>query len=105
MRHLKTIAPEAVVHRVYHGLNADFSRLMGEERAAAAPGPNGGNGGRRDVVRLLGVGRLVEKKGFEVVVDAWGEVHRRAVDFEALIVGPADAAGPGLRRRIAELGL
>ena len=40
-RHLKAIAPEAVVHRVYHGLNADFSRLMGEERAAAAPGPNG----------------------------------------------------------------
>ena len=45
VRHLKTIAPEAVVHRVYHGLNADFSRLMGEERAAAAPGPNGSTNG------------------------------------------------------------
>ncbi len=58
-RHLKAIAPEAVVHRVYHGLNADFSRLMREERAAAAPGPNG-------KLRLLGVGRLVAKKGFDV---------------------------------------
>jgi glycosyltransferase involved in cell wall biosynthesis len=105
VRHLKTIAPEAVVHRVYHGLNADFSRLMGEERAAAAPGPSAGNGERRDVVRLLGVGRLVEKKGFDVVVDACGELHRRGVDFEAVIVGPDDDAGPGLRRRIAELGL
>jgi glycosyltransferase involved in cell wall biosynthesis len=91
-RHLKAIAPEAVVHRVYHGLNADFSRLMGEESAATAPGPNG-------KVRLLGVGRLVEKKGFDVVVDACGE------PFEAVIVGPDDDAGPGLRERISELGL
>jgi glycosyltransferase involved in cell wall biosynthesis len=105
MRHLETIAPEAVVHRVYHGLNADFSRLMGEERAAAAPGPNGTNGARRDVVRLLGVGRLVEKKGFDVVVDACGELDRRGVPFEAVIVGPDDDAGPKLRARIAELGL
>ncbi len=105
VRHLKTIASEAVVHRVYHGLNADFSRLMGEERAAAAPGPNGTNGARRDVVRLLGVGRLVEKKGFDVVVDACGELDRRGIPFEAVIVGPDDDAGPKLRARIAELGL
>ena len=64
VRHLKTIAPEAVVHRVYHGLNADFARLMGEERGAQAPGANGSNGHRRGAVRLLGVGRLVPKKGF-----------------------------------------
>jgi glycosyltransferase involved in cell wall biosynthesis len=105
VRHLKTIAPKAVVHRVYHGLNADFSRLMGEERAAAAPGPNGTNGARRDVVRLLGVGRLVEKKGFDIVVDACGELDRRGIPFEAVIVGPDDDAGPNLRARIAELGL
>ncbi len=79
-RHLKAIAPEAVVHRVYHGLNADFSRLMGEERAAAAPGPNG-------KLRLLGVGRLVAKKGFDVLVEACGELDRRGVPFEAVIVG------------------
>jgi len=97
-RHLKAIAPEAVVHRVYHGLNADFSRLMGEERPAAAPGPNG-------KLRLLGVGRLVAKKGFDVVVDACGELDRRGVPFEAVIVGPDDDAGPKLRARIAELGL
>jgi glycosyltransferase involved in cell wall biosynthesis len=105
VRHLKTIAPEAVVHRVYHGLNADFARLMGEERGTRAPGPNGSNGHRRGAVRLLGVGRLVSKKGFDVVVDACGELDRRGVPFEAVIVGPDDEAGPGLRRRIAELGL
>jgi glycosyltransferase involved in cell wall biosynthesis len=39
------------------------------------------------------------------VVDACGELDRRGVPFEAVIVGPEDEAGPGLRRRIAELGL
>ena len=96
-RHLKSIAPEAVVRRVYHGLNADFSRLIAEE-GAGAPAPNGG-------LRLLGVGRLVAKKGFDVMVEACGVLARRGVPFEALIVGPDDDAGPGLRRRIGELGL
>ena len=95
--HLEAIAPEAVVHRVYHGLNADFSRLLGED-TAQAPGPNG-------TLRLLGVGRLVAKKGFDTVVDACGLLHERGVPFEAVIVGPDDDAGPALRARIAELGL
>jgi glycosyltransferase involved in cell wall biosynthesis len=97
VRHLESIAPEATVHRVYHGLNADFSRLMGEE-AMPAPGPNG-------TLRLLGVGRLVAKKGFDTVVDACGLLDRRGVPFEAVIVGPDDDAGPALRARISELGL
>jgi len=97
VRHLEAIAPEATVHRVYHGLNADFSRLMGEE-ATPAPGPNG-------TLRLLGVGRLVAKKGFDTVVDACGLLDRRGVPFEAVIVGPDDDAGPALRARISELGL
>src|SRR3954463_10978875 len=105
MRHLKAIAPEAVVHRVYHGLEADLAPLMGEETGAQAPDPSGSNGHRRGAVRLLGVGRLVEKKGFDVVVDACGELDRRGVPFEAVIVGPDDDAGPKLRARIAALGL
>ncbi|MEY2533019.1 MAG: hypothetical protein QOF29_929 [bacterium] len=96
VEHLKAIAPEADVHRVYHGLNADFSRLIDGDRDAA-PAPNG--------LRVLGVGRLVAKKGFDVVVDACGVLHRRGVPFEAVIVGPDDDAGPALRARIAELGL
>jgi glycosyltransferase involved in cell wall biosynthesis len=97
VRHLEAIAPDATVHRVYHGLNADFSRLMGED-ATPAPGPNG-------TLRLLGVGRLVAKKGFDTVVDACGLLHERGVPFEAVIVGPDDDAGPALRARISELGL
>jgi glycosyltransferase involved in cell wall biosynthesis len=98
VRHLKAIAPAAAVHRVYHGLNAEFSRLIDGDGAADRPAANG-------TLRLLGVGRLVRKKGFDVVVDACGLLARRGVPFEAVIVGPDDDAGPALRERIAELGL
>ena len=44
VEHLRRIAPEADVHLVYHGLNADFARLLdapapaaGRERHAAGP--------------------------------------------------------------------
>src|SRR5262245_25328271 len=81
VEHLERIAPEAQVHLVYHGLNADFARLVGEARPDAEP-----NG----TLRVLGVGRLVAKKGFDVLVDACAELRRRDVPFEALIVGQDD---------------
>ena len=36
VRHLRTIAPEAVVHRVYHGLNADFACVQVTTNSAAS---------------------------------------------------------------------
>src|SRR3954469_20082982 len=53
--HLRRIAPEADVHLVYHGLSADFTRLL--ERDGNGRETNGH-------LRVLGVGRLVRKKGF-----------------------------------------
>ena len=94
--HLQRIAPEADVHRVYHGLNADFSRLLDEGAPARAPN------GR---MRILGVGRLVEKKGFDVFVDACAELARRDLPFEAAIIGEDGAHGDEVRRRIAARGL
>lgn len=94
--HLMAVAPTADIVRVYHGLNADFTRLLD----GFAP-----NGRSTGPLRLLGVGRLVPKKGFDTLVEACGELARRGVPFETRIVGPDDAAGPALRRRIAELGL
>jgi glycosyltransferase involved in cell wall biosynthesis len=96
VEHLRRIAPEARIHRIYHGLNADFDRLL---RAPA--GPPGGNG----ALRILGVGRLVEKKGFDALVEACGVLRARGVPFEALIVGQDDKHGDEVRRRIAALGL
>src|SRR5918998_4919689 len=48
VEHLRRIAPEADIRLVYHGLNADFARLL--EASAPAPPANGR-------LRVLGVGR------------------------------------------------
>ena len=53
---------------------------------------------------MLGVGRLVAKKGFDVLVDACAVLRERGVPFEALIVGQEDSEGDALRRRIARAG-
>lgn len=95
--HLLGIAPGADVRRVYHGLNADFTRLL------AAQSPNGDRPSNE--LRLLGVGRLVHKKGFDTLVAACGVLAERGVPFRTTIVGPDDEAGPGLRAQVAELGL
>ncbi|HEY3020923.1 MAG TPA: glycosyltransferase family 4 protein [Solirubrobacteraceae bacterium] len=95
-RHLQSLAPGARVHLVYHGLNDDVSREI-----ATAPPPAERNGR----LRVLGVGRLVRKKGFDVLVDACAELRRREVPFEAAIVGPAGDHADELRRRIGALGL
>jgi glycosyltransferase involved in cell wall biosynthesis len=92
-RHLKSIAPDGAVHLVYHGLGADFTRLV--EREAAGDVPANGR------LRVLGVGRLVAKKGFDVLVEACAVLARRQVPFEALIVGQDDKHGEEVRRRIA----
>ena len=94
--HLERIAPAADVRLVYHGLNADFARLL--DGAGPAPGANG-------KLRVLGVGRLVAKKGFDVLVDACAVLERRGVPFEALIVGQDDKHGDAVRRAIARHGL
>src|SRR5215217_2935576 len=78
--HLVRIAPEARVHLVYHGLNADFARLL------AQGGPPSANGARAPL-RVLAVGRFVAKKGFDVLIDACAVLRDRGVPVEAVIVG------------------
>jgi glycosyltransferase involved in cell wall biosynthesis len=94
--HLRRIAPEASVHVVYHGLNEDLQELVAEADGGA--GPNG-------TLRLLGVGRLVEKKGFDTLVEACAALRRDGVRFEATIAGPDGPHGPAVRELIAARGL
>jgi glycosyltransferase involved in cell wall biosynthesis len=96
VQHLRSIAPEARVHLVYHGLNDDLRRLVES---------NGDRPVRNGTLRLLGVGRLVEKKGFDTFVEACAALRDRSVRFEAAIAGPDGPHGPVVRRRIAKLGL
>ena len=93
---LLQIEPKATVHLIYHGLNAEFTALL--KRSAAAPQT-------RRQLRALGVGRLVEKKGFDVLVEACGLLQQRNIDFQALIVGEPDDQESALRDRIQALGL
>jgi glycosyltransferase involved in cell wall biosynthesis len=95
-RQLEQIAPEATIQRVYHGLGADASGLLDARPAATA---------RNGRLRLLGVGRLVRKKGFDVLVEACGVLARQGVAFEAVIAGPDGEHGDEIRERIAALGL
>jgi glycosyltransferase involved in cell wall biosynthesis len=68
VRHLRGVAPGANLHKVVMGVNAAAFRRT-------APLPGG-----RDV---LAVGRLVEKKGFDVLIDAVAQLP----DVRARIVG------------------
>ncbi len=90
------LAPKAKVHRVYHGLNADLTRLLDAEPPARPDAAT---------LRILGVGRLVAKKGFDVLVEACALLRRRGVDLEATIVGEPGEHEETIRRLVAELGL
>ena len=54
--------------------------------------------------RILSVGRLVEKKGFDVLVDALAKLRERGVAFEAQIVGDGEDR-PRIAARVLQLGL
>ena len=87
--HLRPLEPAADVHRVYNGV--ELSRYPYSSPRERPP-------------RILGVGRLVEKKGFELLVEACAALARRSTDFDCAIVG----AGPleeELRERIRRLGV
>ncbi len=81
-------AADSVV-RIYNGLDlAEFSYADPVEREPL----------------ILGVGRLVEKKGFSDLVDAMVIIRERAPELRCEIVGTGPMAGP-LREQIQRLGL
>jgi glycosyltransferase involved in cell wall biosynthesis len=77
--YLRAAFPEAArsVHRVYNGLDLDVFTF--------AAGPR-----RREVVA---VGRLVEKKGFDVLIEAIAILAARGIDVPCSIAGDGPLAG------------
>ncbi len=80
--HLQALSPQGrCVHTVYHGLDTEFF--------GPSPGTHKGA-----VPLILAVGRFVEKKGFDLLVEACGWLQRRGLDFRCLIIGePGEAYG------------
>jgi glycosyltransferase involved in cell wall biosynthesis len=94
--HLLKVEPSTRVHCIYHGLNAEFTNLLAQPTAARQ---------EQSHLRALGVGRLVAKKGFDVLVEACGILHRRGLSFETVIVGEHGEHEAGIREQISALGL
>ena len=94
--HLLQIESDANVRCIYHGLNAEFAGLI--TNSANLPQSNGR-------LRALGVGRLVPKKGFDVLVEACAILKRRGFNFETVIVGEHGEHESALRQQIEAHGL
>jgi glycosyltransferase involved in cell wall biosynthesis len=71
------LSPEAMskVRRLYNGI--DLTRFVPD-------------GSPREPEHVLGVGRLVEKKGFHVMVEALALLLRKGVDVRATLIGDGD---------------
>lgn len=80
---------EERLYRIYNGM--DLSTLQYVVPARRPP-------------TLLGVGRLVEKKGFDVLIRACGLLHNRGVNFRCEILGSGEQEA-SLRGMVRELGL
>ncbi|OLC54922.1 MAG: hypothetical protein AUH92_03215 [Acidobacteria bacterium 13_1_40CM_4_69_4] len=91
-RFLLSLSPRARVEVVRNGI--DLSRFPWI-------GPRTPD---RDSMRILGAGRLVEKKGFDDLIRACSLLRDRGVTFECRIVGEGDQR-PALEALILSLGL
>jgi glycosyltransferase involved in cell wall biosynthesis len=82
------------VHAIYHGLDTDWFAPLAQAGNAEAAAP-----------LILAVGRLVEKKGFDQLVQACARLRDAGVAFRCLIVGERGAAQPAIEAAIAAQGL
>jgi glycosyltransferase involved in cell wall biosynthesis len=88
--HLSRIARRAAastpIHTIYHGIDVDFFSF------GATPRP-------QTPCRILSVGRLVAKKGYDDLIDALTILDRAGLDFEFIHIGSGDMEGE-IRRLI-----
>lgn len=93
--HLEAIAPGVPVHVVYHGLNADFAPLAAGVGPLEAP----------ERFRVVSVGRFVEKKGFDILVQAIALLRERGVELDVLLVGEKGDQSKLIAQLVRDRGL
>ncbi|HEV7656462.1 MAG TPA: glycosyltransferase family 4 protein [Mycobacteriales bacterium] len=108
--HLQRLEPTADVHLIYHGLNADFAALLpaftgmraearrieGDDDEEPEPARSGTG------LKVVAVGRMVPKKGFDVLVEAVADLRDRGVDLELVIAGEDGPDAGRIRALVAE---
>jgi len=94
--YLENLGSKTPVYCIYHGLNAEFCNIMKEQPAMRATNGH---------FRVLGVGRLIPKKGFDILVQACAILHEKRVPFEAIIVAEGGEHEKEIRRLITANGL
>jgi glycosyltransferase involved in cell wall biosynthesis len=94
--YLENLGSKTPVHCIYHGLNAEFCDIMREQPAARSTNGH---------FRVLGVGRLIPKKGFDILVQACAILHQQRVPFEAVIIAEGGEHEKEIRRLITANGL
>ena len=80
------------VHTIYHGLDTDYFAPAPQATAAALP-------------MILAVGRFVEKKGFDQLIEACAQLRRAGLRFGCTIVGERGSAFESIRELINARGL
>ena len=90
LAHLKTVAEDARIERIYNGLDLE-QFAPGESQPESPP-------------LILAVGRLIEKKGFDTVIRACAKLRDEGRTFQCRIVGTGSEEEP-LRELITELAL
>jgi glycosyltransferase involved in cell wall biosynthesis len=80
------------VHAIYHGLDTAYFSPLPQSREGRMP-------------IILSVGRFVQKKGFDHLIEACDQLRREGVKFHCVIVGERGDAYDGICRQIEQHGL
>ena len=94
--HLKGLS-KTTVHCLYHGLNAEFASLLDSEPIGVFA--------EKEHLQVLAVGRLVPKKGFDILIEACRLLAERKVEFKVRIVGESGEHETKLRELIKKYSL
>ncbi|NLJ29817.1 MAG: glycosyltransferase family 4 protein [Deltaproteobacteria bacterium] len=92
-RYLKGLmnGTETPIHTIYHGIDLEFFEFSSRTRPAPP-------------YRILSVGRLVAKKGYDDLLKALKILEEEGLDFQFVHIGSGDIE-PNIRKTIRELGL